>query len=125
MATGMGAQQEAVARRCGTSLAVTVINASAGLIAHWGTAQLDWGLTTTSAIATVGAAFPAVDTVTLVGYMTNNCILASAVEGEGLEPTSVARVEAFPTARVRTSSETSTSIPATTGPPAASQLLLE
>jgi nicotinamidase-related amidase len=25
-----------------------------------------------------------VDTVTLVGYMTNNCILASAVEGEGL-----------------------------------------
>ena len=87
MARGVGAQQEAVARRCGTSLAVTVINASAGLIAHWGTAQLDWGLTTTSAIATVGAAFPAVDTVTLVGYMTNNCILASAVEGEGLEPT--------------------------------------
>lgn len=28
-----------------------------------------------------------VDTVTLVGYMTNNCILASAVEGEGLELT--------------------------------------
>ncbi|WP_072312850.1 isochorismatase family protein [Agrococcus sp. Marseille-P2731] len=25
-----------------------------------------------------------VDTVTLVGYMTNNCVLASAVEGEGL-----------------------------------------
>ena len=28
-----------------------------------------------------------IDTVTLVGYMTNNCILASAVEGEGLELT--------------------------------------
>lgn len=28
-----------------------------------------------------------VDTVTLVGYMTNNCIIASAVEGEGLEVT--------------------------------------
>lgn len=28
-----------------------------------------------------------VDTITLVGYMTNNCILASAVEGEGLEVT--------------------------------------
>lgn len=26
----------------------------------------------------------AVDTVTLVGYMTNNCVLASSVEGEGL-----------------------------------------
>ncbi|MGJ9372784.1 isochorismatase family protein [Nesterenkonia sp. CF4.4] len=25
-----------------------------------------------------------IDTVTLVGYMTNNCVLASAVEGEGL-----------------------------------------
>src|SRR5699024_435532 len=26
-----------------------------------------------------------VDTVTVVGYMTNNCVIASAVEGEGLE----------------------------------------
>ena len=44
-------------RAVGTSLAVTVINAGAGLIAHWGTAQLDWGLTASFGIATVGAAF--------------------------------------------------------------------
>lgn len=44
-------------RAVGTSLAVTVINASAGLISHWGTAQLDWRLTLSFGIATVGAAF--------------------------------------------------------------------
>ena len=44
-------------RAVGTSLAVTVINAAAGLVSHWGTAQLDWGLTATFAIATVLAAF--------------------------------------------------------------------
>ncbi|HLQ80438.1 MAG TPA: sulfite exporter TauE/SafE family protein [Brachybacterium sp.] len=53
-------------RAVGTSLAVTVVNAAAGLVSHWGTAQLDWGLTATFAIATVGAAFLAARLATRV-----------------------------------------------------------
>src|SRR5699024_6417385 len=40
----------------GTSLAVTVLNASSGLLAHWGAAQLDWVLTAGFGCATVVAA---------------------------------------------------------------------
>src|SRR5699024_6167988 len=53
-------------RAVGTSLAVTVVNAAAGLVSRWGTAQLDWGLTATLAIATVGAAFLAARLATRV-----------------------------------------------------------
>jgi nicotinamidase-related amidase len=51
---------------------------------HWKTVVKQYGSVYAGTDVSAWLREQGVDTVTLVGYMTNNCVLGSAVEGEGL-----------------------------------------